>query len=271
MLDRPTRASLQTFSRPSESSGAVSFATMLQTRDIIPFPGGDNSSDTVIGDAHLNLTTLEHWNYTLFSNGTLSNGSWCYLTFQPWAADLVLDNGTFVNGTKCWSPVNPIGPRAGIGIGFAVLYGIALCLTIVALNKQGRLYLEVAKRFYPIGRRWQWYWACLTCATALVSLFTVMDVDRYYLPELPIILTSFFWFLMQLGAIAVVWEAVRHWGSWMERQFIDPDPFALRDDDTRSKIEFYLPLVYYLFWWLVHSSSHAAFSVVVDKALTYVL
>ncbi|KAK3989090.1 hypothetical protein QBC44DRAFT_95327 [Cladorrhinum sp. PSN332] len=223
---------------------------MLFARDLVAFPGGDNSSDTVLGDVHFNLTTLEHWNYTLFSNGTVSNGSWCYLTFQPWTADLILDNGTWVNGTKCWSPINPIGVRAGVGIGFAVLFGFSLVMTLLALGKHGRLYLPVTKKFYPIGRRWQWYWACWTCATALISLLTVMDVDRYFLPELPVILTSFFWFLMQMGAIAVVWEAVRHWGSWMERQFIDPDPYALRDDDTRSKIEFYLPLIFYLFWWL---------------------
>ncbi|KAK4224283.1 hypothetical protein QBC38DRAFT_485761 [Podospora fimiseda] len=206
---------------------------MLFARDVIPFPGGDNSSDTILGGVHFNLTTLEHWNYTLYSNNTVSNGSWCYLTFERWTADLLLENGTWVNGTKCWSPIDPIGVRAGVGIGFSVLFGLSLVLTLVAL-----------------GRRWQWYWAIWTIATALISLLTVMDVDRYYLPELPIILTSFFWFLMQMGAMAIVWEAVRHWGSWMERQFIDPDPYALREDDTRSQIEFYLPLVYYLFWWL---------------------
>ncbi|KAK4183626.1 hypothetical protein QBC35DRAFT_477998 [Podospora australis] len=218
--------------------------------EILPFPAGDNSSDTFLGGSHLNLTTLEHWNYTLYSNNTLSNGSWCLLAWQPWTADFVFDNGTFVNQTWCWSPVNPIGPRAGIGIGFAVLYGIAIVLTLVMLNRHGRLYLPVTKRFYPIGRRWQWYWASFSCACAIISLLTVMDVDRYFLPELPIILTSFFWFLMQMGCMAMVWEAVRHWGSWMERQFIDPDPFALRDDDRRSKVEFWLPLVLYLFLWL---------------------
>ncbi|KAK4198326.1 hypothetical protein QBC40DRAFT_205255 [Triangularia verruculosa] len=224
--------------------------SFLQARDIIPFPPGENSSDTLIGNSHLNLTTLEHWNYTLFTNQTLSNGSWCLLAWEPWIADFVMPNGTFVNATWCWSPVNSIGERAGTSIGFAVLFGVALVLTLVALNRHGRLYLPVTKRFYPIGRRWQWYWGIIVSATAAVSLFTAMDVDRYYLPELPLILTSFFWFLMQLGTIAQVWEAVRHWGSWMERQFIDPDPYALRDDDRRSQVEFYLPLVFYLFWWL---------------------
>ena len=40
-------------------------------------------------------------------------------------------------------------------------------------------------------------------------------------------------------------------GSWQERQLHDVDPFALRQDDRRSKVEFYLPLIFYLFAWLV--------------------
>ena len=39
-------------------------------------------------------------------------------------------------------------------------------------------------------------------------------------------------------------------GSWQERQIVDRDPFLLRQDDRRSKVEFYLPLIFYLFGWL---------------------
>lgn len=39
-------------------------------------------------------------------------------------------------------------------------------------------------------------------------------------------------------------------GSWCERQIVDRDPFLLRQDDRRSKAEFYLPLIFYLFGWL---------------------
>lgn len=224
---------------------------LLDARDLVAFPGGNNATDTLIGNVHFNLTTLQHWNYTLYSNGTLSNDSSCFLVFPPYTPALVLANGTFINVTECWSPTQPIGVRGGVAIAYAVLFGIALVLTLVNLNKHGRLHLPVEKRFFPIGRRWQWYWSSWVCATAVISLLTCVDVDRYYLPELPIVLTSFFWFLMQWGAMAVVWEAVRHWGSWMERQYIDPDPFVLRNDDNRSKIEFYLPLIFYLFLWLV--------------------
>ncbi|GAB1316904.1 Pheromone a factor receptor [Madurella fahalii] len=223
---------------------------LLDPRDIVAFPAGDNTTDTVINGVHFNLTTLDHWNYTLYSNGTLSNGSWCVLTFAPHTPSLLLENGTFANVTWCYEPVRNIGTRAGIAIGYAVAFGVGLVITLVCLNKHGRLHLPAEKRFYPIGRRWQWYWASWVCAMALISLMTSVDVDRYYLPELPIILTSFFWYLMQIGAVAIVWEAVRHWGSWMERQFIDPDPFALRDDDRRSKVEFWVPLWFYLFLWL---------------------
>lgn len=88
------------------------------------------------------------------------------------------------------------------------------------------------------------------CATGFISLITNIDVDRYYLPEIPIVLTSFFWILMNICTMACVWEAVRHWGSWQERQYIDPDPFALAMDDKRAQFEFWVPLFFYLWWWL---------------------
>ncbi|KAL1837371.1 hypothetical protein VTJ49DRAFT_3953 [Mycothermus thermophilus] len=223
---------------------------LLNPREVLPFPAGNNATDTIISGHHLNLTALGEWNYTLYSNGTLSNDTRCLLTFEPWTPTYLFPNGTFLNATWCWSPVESIAVRGGVAIAFAVLFGLAIVLILVNLNKHGSLHLPVTKRFYPIGRRWQWYWGLWVCATAAVSLLTSIDVDRYYLPELPVILTSFFWYLMQWGAMAVVWEAVRHWGSWMERQFIDPDPFALRQDDRRARVELYLPLLFYLFLWL---------------------
>lgn len=39
-------------------------------------------------------------------------------------------------------------------------------------------------------------------------------------------------------------------GSWQERQIVDREPFLLRQDDKRSKVEFWLPLIFYLFAWL---------------------
>ena len=223
---------------------------IFDARDLIAFPGGANSSDTVLAGIHFNLTTLEHFNYTLYSNGTLSNGSKCMLVFEPWEPKLLYPNGTFINATSCYSPVNPIGLRAKIGIGFAVAFGFLLMGTIMALRKHGRLFLPAERRFRPIGRRWQWYWGILTAVAAIISLFMNIDVDRYYLPELPIVLTSFFWYLLQMCTVALVWEAIRHWGSWQERQYIDPNPFILSQDDRRAMFEFFIPLVFYLFLWL---------------------
>jgi hypothetical protein len=95
----------------------------------------------------------------------------------------------------------------------------------------------------------------VVAALAMISGLTGVDVDRYYLPELPIVLNNFFWFLMLPTTMCAVWESVRHWGSWQERQMVDPNPFALKQDDRRSKVEFWLPLVFYLFVWLVRSLS----------------
>ncbi|KAI0862270.1 hypothetical protein F4860DRAFT_472797 [Xylaria cubensis] len=215
------------------------------------WPDGDNATDTVIGGVHFNVTTLNHWNYTLYEgNWTLSNWSDCYLADQPYTPPLLLTNGTFVNSTWCYLATEPPGPRAHIGIGVGVAFGLCLIPVLLNLTRHGKLYLPAEKRFYAIGRRWQWYWAIIICITALIGLFTGIDVDRYRVVELPLVLNVFFWFLMNMGSLALVWEAVRHWGSWMERQFIDPNPFVLQQTDRRGTFEFWLPLFFYLWWWL---------------------
>lgn len=45
-------------------------------------------------------------------------------------------------------------------------------------------------------------------------------------------------------------------GSFLERQLVDEDTFAFKQDDKRAKIEFYVPLVFYLFAFLVRSPYH---------------
>ena len=42
-----------------------------------------------------------------------------------------------------------------------------------------------------------------------------------------------------------------HRGSWQERQMYDYNPFALPHTDRRAQVEFYLPLIFYMFAWLV--------------------
>ncbi|KAK3367768.1 hypothetical protein B0H63DRAFT_498041 [Podospora didyma] len=222
----------------------------LQDGKVLPFPEGFNSSDTVIAGVHLNKTVLQDWNYSFYSNNTLSNNSFCVLAFKPWNPDYIFPNGSWVNETWCYKPVNSIGVRAGVGLGFGIVFGLLFIPVLMNLQNHGKLHLPAESRFRPIGRRWQWYWAILTITAALISLFTNIDVDRYFLPELPLILTCFFWFIMQMCAIATVWEAVRHWGSWMERQFVDPNPFVLKLDDRRANIEFWVPLFFYLCLWL---------------------
>jgi hypothetical protein len=221
---------------------------------LIPFPTGDNSSDTLILGAHFNLTTLNRWNYTYYTNSTISNGSRCFLIFEPYTPHL-LPNGTFLHDTSCYSPIKSIGHRSEASLSFACFFLLSLMFTLINLRKHGRLFLPLETRFRAIGRRWQWYWMIIVAAFAAISGIASVDVDRYYLPELPIVLANFFWFLMLPSTMAVVWESVRHWGSWQERQAVEPSPFSWRQDDSRSKVEFYLPLLFYLLAWLVCTNS----------------
>ena len=98
----------------------------LEVRDLISFPKGDNTTDTVLGGIHFNRTILGEYGYQLYSNGTLSNGSWCMLTNPPYTPTLLYPNGTFVNSTWCYTPINPIGTRAKIAVGLLVAFGTSL-------------------------------------------------------------------------------------------------------------------------------------------------
>lgn len=227
---------------------------LINPRDLLAFPAGDHASDTLINGIHFNLSTLEHWNYTYYSNQTLSNGSRCFLAFEPYVPYL-LENGTFLNSTTCYSAIQPLAARAQAGLFFACLFALSIILTLVNLRKHGRLFLPAQKRFRAVGRRWQWYWMLFVAGCALVSGVANVDVDRYYLPELPIVLSGFFWFLMLPTTMCVVWESVRHWGAWQERQLVDPNPFLWPQDDGRSRTEFWLPLLFYFWVWMVRLSN----------------
>ncbi|KAF2086325.1 hypothetical protein K490DRAFT_44412 [Saccharata proteae CBS 121410] len=222
---------------------------LLDLRELLQFPGGDNSTDTVLNGVHFNLTALERFNYTIYDNGTISNRSKCYLIFDHYQPSM-LSNGSWINGTSCYLPYYGIRTRAKTGIAFAALFTITIMFTLVNLRKHGRLFLREDKRFRVIGRRWQWYWMCFVAACGIISTITGIDVDRDYLQNIPIVLQGFFYCLMLPGTLAMVWEATRHWGSWQERQICDRDPFLLPQDDRRGKVEFFLPLIFYLFAWL---------------------
>ncbi|KAF2267632.1 hypothetical protein CC78DRAFT_62750 [Lojkania enalia] len=223
----------------------------LQLRDLLQFPEGDNSTDTdtIINGVHFNLTALQHWNYTIYSNGTISNNSKCYLIFDNFKPHM-FSNGSWVNATTCYIPYYGIHGRGIASIAFASLFCISIMFTLLNLRKHGKRWLREDKRFRVVGRRWQWYWMSFVAACGMISTLTGIDVDRYYLQHLPIILQSFFFMLMVPASLAMVWEGVRHWGSWQERQIVDRDPYGLPQDDRRSKTEFLLPLVFYLFAWL---------------------
>jgi hypothetical protein len=183
---------------------------VFEARDLLLLPDGDNTTDTIINGVHFNRTSLNHWNYTLYSNGTLSNRSNCWLVFDEYKPSL-LSNGTFLNATSCYSPIKHVGGRGALGITFGALFGMSVILTLKNLRKHGRLYLADEKRWSAVGRRWRWYWMIFAAVCGAISAINVVDVDRNYLQSTPIILQSFFYYLMLPGVLACVWESVRHW------------------------------------------------------------
>lgn len=163
----------------------------------------------------------------------------------------MLDNGTWLHATTCYIPYYGISSRGVTSIIFGVLFGLSIMFALMNLKKHGAQYLREDKRFRLVGRRWQWYWMLFVSASATISLFTGVDVDRYYLQQMPLMLQCFFFTLMVPASLAMVWEATRHWASWEERQAVDADPYGLpQDGSSRANIEFYSPLVFYAFAWV---------------------
>jgi len=167
-------------------------------------------SPTLTNGMVYNSTVLRYWNYTLYNNGTLSNGSDCWLVFGKFQP-VLCQNGTFTNATSCDSPVNKIQARGITGLVFGSAFALTIVFTTINLRKHGRSYLPPGRRWRAVGRRWQWYWMLFVATCCMISAFTGVDVDRDYILNTPFILQSVFMTLMVPGLLASVWEAVRHW------------------------------------------------------------
>ncbi|KKA23483.1 hypothetical protein T310_2549 [Rasamsonia emersonii CBS 393.64] len=222
---------------------------ILSAREIAPFELGHNDTDVIINGVHFNRTALGAFNYTLYSNGTLSNGSHCWLAFDIFQPRMDL-NGTFLNATSCYTPIIDLQDHGKVGIAFAAMFAVSILFTLLNLRKHGKTFLPPEKRWKAVSRRWVWYWLLVVAVCGVISGFMSVDVDRDYLQSLPLILQSLFYYLMLPSVMAAVWEGVRHWGSWQERQIFDRNPALLPAETTREAQEFWVPLVFYTFAWI---------------------
>ena len=130
----------------------------------------------------------------ILSNGTVSNGSLCFLVFKPFTPFL-LDNGTFLNSTSCYSPIEHLKIAFQNRTGIRIFFRYNSYSRSLSLQKHGKLSLSRELRFRPVSWRWQWYWMLAVAAFSIMSSITDIDVDRHYLPELPelpIVLSSLF-------------------------------------------------------------------------------
>lgn len=186
---------------------------LLNLRELLQFPPGDNATDVVVNGVHFNRSALDYFNYTLYSNNTVSNTSNCYLIFDQFQPSM-LSNGSWVNATGCYIPYHGIASRGKACIAFATAFALMIFLTLMGLRKHGKRYLKEDKRYRIVGRRWQWYWMIIASACGLVSCISGIDVDRNYIQHTAIVLQSFFYTIMLPATLAMVWEGVRHWWAF---------------------------------------------------------
>ncbi|KAE8380038.1 hypothetical protein BDV26DRAFT_258163 [Aspergillus bertholletiae] len=219
--------------------------TLLYIRAIAPYQPGDNSTDVIINEVHFNRTALGTYNYRLYTNGTLSNGTNCYLAFQQFKPHMFAENGTFINGTSCYVPINHIGQHASLGLAYGLMFVVTIFFSLINLRKHGRSYLPRNRRCTIVSRRLKWCWLIFIGVCGAISCFMSIDVDRDYLQSSALILQSIFYTLLTPGLMAAVWEAVRHWARWQARQIRDRDPYAFTKRSTRRVQEFLLPFLFY--------------------------
>ncbi|KNG88431.1 hypothetical protein ANOM_004301 [Aspergillus nomiae NRRL 13137] len=220
--------------------------TLLYIRGLAPYQPGDNGTDVIINEVHFNRTALDTYNYRLYTNGTLSNGTNCFLAFQRFRPHMFDENGTFINGTSCYAPINAIGQHASLGLAYALMFVITIFLSLRNLRKHSRSYLPHDRRWNIVSRRLKWCWLIFVAVCGAISCFMSIDVDRNYLQSAPLILQSVFYTLLTPGLMAAVWEAVRHWARWQTRQIHDRDPYAFTKASTRSWQETLLPILFYV-------------------------
>ncbi|KAE8348325.1 hypothetical protein BDV28DRAFT_97709 [Aspergillus coremiiformis] len=220
--------------------------TLLYIRALAPYQPGDNATDVIINEVHFNRTALDSYNYRLYTNGTLSNGTKCYLAFQQFRPHMFAENGTVINGTSCYSPINDIGQHASLGLAYALMFTLTIFLSLTNLRKHGRSYLANDRHWNLVSRRLKWCWLIFVAVCGTISCFMSVDVDRNYLQSTPLILQCVFYALLTPSLMAAVWEAVRHWANWQERQIYDRDPYAFTKRSTRKCQEILLPILFYI-------------------------
>ncbi|KAK9467771.1 hypothetical protein V1512DRAFT_235802 [Lipomyces arxii] len=197
-----------------------------------------------------NQDILDQYGYHIFSNGTISNGSSCYLTFDQYYPEIDPD-GTVYNGTTCDYPYYHIRARGAMGIVFGTLAILILPSTFHMLRKHGARHSVVEyKRFRLFGRRWQWYWLFVAHILAAVSGFMSIDIDRDYIQGTALTSYGAVYTAIAPTILCAVWEMTRHWCSFEERRVFEEDPFRFKNHDRRSQIHLIMPVVFYLFAFL---------------------
>ncbi|KAB8228340.1 DUF2434 domain-containing protein [Aspergillus alliaceus] len=219
--------------------------TRLYIRELAPYQPGDNGTDVVINEVHFNRTALDTYNYRLYTNGTLSNGTKCYLAFQQFKPHMFAESGTFINGTSCYAPINNIGTHASLGLAYALMFVLTIFFSLINLRKHGRSYLPNNRPWTIISRRLKWCWLIFVATSGAISCFMTIDVDRNYIQSAPLILQSVFYTLLTPTLMAAVWESVRHWATWQARLIHDRDPYAFSKTSTRRAQETLLPILFY--------------------------
>ncbi|EPY50833.1 fungal protein [Schizosaccharomyces cryophilus OY26] len=188
------------------------------------------------------LETFERFFYQVYGNGTVGNGTHCYLWRQHnWPS--ITEEGTVLDGVNCDSPVKKLAGHGAVGIVSACL---GFLLIPFLLMNIGKFNVPGAQKGFQ--RRAEFYWMILLILVLAVSGFAYIDVDRNPVQGLSMCIFSFCFHSNVPILVLVYWHYVSTFGfiRWRELTVVGREADGSERRKRIETMEYGMPIVMYI-------------------------
>ncbi|WBW71946.1 DUF2434 family conserved fungal multispanning membrane protein [Schizosaccharomyces osmophilus] len=185
---------------------------------------------------------FQRYFYQVYGNGTVSNGTLCYLWRQQnWPS--ITEEGSVLNGVNCDSPVKKLAGHGAVGIVSACLGFLLIPLLILNIGK-----FNVAGATKGFQRRAEFCWMILLILVMAVSGFAYIDVDRSLVQGISLCIFSFCFHSNVPMLVLVYWHYVSTYGfiRWRERTVVGEEMDGNERMQRIEKMEYGMPVVVYI-------------------------
>lgn len=194
----------------------------------------------MMNDSQVQLFQL--YNYSVYSNGTISNFTNCYLINDE-HTPIIESDGMIYNGQSCDSPVKSLASHGAVGIVTACFCFFLIPLLLVNIAKYWKGKPPLLKR------RMEFIWITLLILALAVGGFAYIDVDRNLVQGAAMKIFSFTFQTALPISIAILWHVISTYGFGLYRQRIVVGKHAAHFslDHWIFVVEYYAPIVFYVF------------------------